>query len=333
MGERDKSRNERVKERREFLRAEFFNACADNGLRGFLEERAYGHAGCYYQYTGVSALCGMINSGVIHLSRARELNDLNEIERPHVEMWDCVYIASFSYRKRESMAMWGLYCDPFADAVRLHFPLPALRLIVKNAGVNGAIPLEWNKKEEKWHEIGRALPVKSARMTDVVYKTKNTLQWKSYSFPLSKNEYLRNTIRNGELLGQIKNSAWNYENEVRLIVELAETVKVSDCPKRIAVPYGELLKGLGVLCEMLKRDDKYGRGIAAVNGAGFEGLEPGDTFDRLDALLKWSIEKLDQLNPRQIFLVESQPERLSRRMSSRGRLSAAIRRSSSRSGN
>ena len=248
MGEMGKNRNERVKERREFLRAEFFNACADNGLRGFLEERAYGHAGCYYQYTGVSALCGMIDSGVIHLSRARELNDLNEIERPHVGMWDRVYIASFSYRKRESMAMWGLYCDPFADAVRLHFPLPALRTIVGNAGERGVIPLEWDQKEGMWCGTGKPLPVKSARMTDVVYKTKNTLQWKSYSFPLSKNERLRNAIRNGELLGQVKNSAWNYENEVRLIVELAETVRVSDCPKRIAVPYGELLEELGVLC-------------------------------------------------------------------------------------
>ena len=248
MGEIDKNRNERIKERREFLRAEFFNACVNNGLRGFLEERAYGHAGCYYQYTGVSALCGMIDSGVIHLSRARELNDLNEIERPHVEMWDRVYIVSFSYRKRESMAMWGLYCDPFADAVRLHFPLPALRSIVKKAGENGVIPLEWNQKEEKWREIGMSLPVKSARMTDVVYKTKNTLQWKNYSFPFSKNERLRSAIRNGELLGQVKNSAWNYENEVRLIIELAETVMVSDCPKRIALPYGDLLEGLGVLC-------------------------------------------------------------------------------------
>ena len=32
----------------------------------------------------------------------------------------------------------------------------------------------------------------------------------------------------------------------------------------------------GIAGEMLKRDDKYGRGIAAVNGAGFVDLMPGD---------------------------------------------------------
>ena len=40
---------------------------------------------------------------------------------------------------------------------------------------------------------------------------------------------------------------------------------------------------------MQRLNDKYGRGSAAVNGAGFVDLEPGDTFDRLDALLRGRI--------------------------------------------
>ena len=154
------------------------------------------------------------------------MNDKQELTKGTAEKWKKTYISSFAYGNGENMAMWGLYGLPWENAVRIGIPGIQMKVWISNAD---AIYLV-NKNADNSFEYGNEIKIKPL-ITDVAYVTgKNNDE--DYRIVRDRdalrliNEKTFSRINNlDKITGYIKNSAWSYENEVRIKVELEEEFK------------------------------------------------------------------------------------------------------------
>lgn len=92
----------------------------------FLKSNGRSHR-CYYHYTDLRAVVGMIKNDKFHLSCGEKMNDGDEIHRGSTNIWSHIYLASFNFGDNENMALWGLYSIPWETGVRIEIPGKAMR--------------------------------------------------------------------------------------------------------------------------------------------------------------------------------------------------------------
>ena len=73
----------------------------------------------YNHYTTADRLIQIVNGQYLFLSLGKDMNDLHELTKGSSSMWDKTYIASFAFGQSENIAMWGLYCIPWEQGVRI----------------------------------------------------------------------------------------------------------------------------------------------------------------------------------------------------------------------
>ena len=214
-------------------------------VREFLRLAARSHR-CFFQYTDLNALKGMLKKRRLWLTRATELNDMKEFDGE--EDPRNAFVASFTMTHRENVAMWWMYAlrgeeRPLRVPVRLEFNATGIRKVVDGA------------KKWAWTTNGRRkLEVKKVEFFDVLYQLsrrgENGASGGASSAAVTWNGEFANAgrcpsaFRNATkaLSGFVKEGGWEYERETRLVVYLKKPLKC----KRIAIDFGPALDTLRV---------------------------------------------------------------------------------------
>lgn len=189
------------------MEKEFNQLTSCDELQEFLKERGSKHQ-AYHHYTSFSVLKLILKSGQWKLSNPERMNDLQERqEKGSEEYWQRSVFASFGYGESENMAMWGLYCFPRNEAVRISLP----RRLMKN----------WLNQASMEYEQDQVI------VSDVVYvnnpedkEAQLQMRWHNKKAEITDFPLLNNLSHMSEMTGFVKHEAWSYENEVRFLMRL-----------------------------------------------------------------------------------------------------------------
>ncbi len=174
-------------------------------------------------YTRVETLKNILNGQSFYLNNPRNMNDGLEFK---CESFDCtnLFFTSFSLENSENMGMWSMYGQPWNQGVRISIP---------------------RKNFIKWIDS-----ISEVKLVDKGNKSMLT----GFKPSISRVAYVEssedgsiNNIKCGEakpnkniknidsplLAGYVKDSAWSYEKEIRLRVDLDKSV--NDAGERVAV--------------------------------------------------------------------------------------------------
>lgn len=181
-------------------------------LQEFLKDKGSKHQ-AYHHYTSFNALKLILKGGQWKLSNPERMNDLQERqEKGSEEYWQRSVFASFGYGESENMAMWGLYCFPRDEAVRISLPRKLMR--------------EWLTDTKMKHNEDVVL------LSDVVYvsnpeskERQLLMRWNNKKADITDLPLLNNLSHMPEMTGLVKNEAWSYENEVRFLMRLSTPEK------------------------------------------------------------------------------------------------------------
>ena len=212
-------------------------------LRALLSESGRVHNKGYFQYTTADAVEGMRKSHQIWLAAGSEMNDLDEISRYDPERWKRMYVASFSASTHESIAMWAIYGRLPREAVRVRFRQQDVCAAIDKARADGYVV------EAGSGEVleGNRFKIKSIELVDIVYRRKNSLALRATTV---RDEILRKESdehRFKTLAGCIKDYAWEYEYEVRILVELADDIPSNMLPTKVALSTDAMMENLRVM--------------------------------------------------------------------------------------
>lgn len=194
-----------------------------DSIINFLEQKGKNHK-CYYHYTTWESLKKIMENKSFLLTRGNSLkiNDQHEASKKGVkEVWDRTYIGSFAFGSSENMAMWGLYGLPWEDAIRI--AIPSLSMGKWFQSIISAVVWDGDSK-------GKIIQNPETVLTDIMYITGNKfdstlrLTHADKSKTISNSGPLRAFDETPAITGYVKNYAWHYENEVRLIIRLAEYI-------------------------------------------------------------------------------------------------------------
>lgn len=200
----------------------------------------------YSHYTTLSSLLSIVNSldghAALRLTRGDDpgMNDqLESLSCGEESIWRRTFIISFSSTAHENVAMWGLYCKPANEAVRLTFPRQMTVDWINDVREGRCcIKAEVERCPGDKHPQLADIPVGCADvfLGDVLYDADVLAQgvgkdrYRIGKTNLSRGDFkcLKNDLfhREDEMTGFVKSIDWFYEEEVRIIVRLKDTLRV-----------------------------------------------------------------------------------------------------------
>lgn len=193
----------------------------EDDLRAYLtSSKRINNENSVCQYTNVSAACKIITSGYWYLGNPRNMNDAVEYHQFNESFWNSVFFSSFMIEKAESIGMWSMYAQPWEDGVMISIPGNCFKQWARDLkDVYYANPMT------KEPDLSRSLERErfNAYTGRVAYidDSKESYQ---ISCGTSVNGVLKDVYRTGSLIGLVKDSAWSYEQEVRLRVDLDPSI-------------------------------------------------------------------------------------------------------------
>lgn len=205
-----------------------------DSMISFLKEKGKKHKN-YYHYTSWDSLTKIIQNKTFLLTRGNSLyiNDQQEaLMKGSRNEWNKTYIGSFSFGNAENMAMWGLYGLPWQDAVRISIPQNKM-----NSWINNITQVDLFENGHTYDYHGDF----DISLNDIIYVNgesgSNALQLthRQKSITVSDTYPLYGIDTTPKMTGFIKNYAWQYENEVRLRIHLANDTGYD----RISVPIAD----------------------------------------------------------------------------------------------
>lgn len=198
-----------------------------------ITDSAKNHNFGYHHYTNMRSYINMSKTEHFFLSRLDKMNDKLEQFKIDSARKNRTYILSLSYGRNENIAMWALYCIPKEEAVRITFTKNSFNNYLGDAGDIAFKVENFQVKKDVQYRI------ESLTSIDVLYKSEkdNALKHGGEYITADGNDL------NGRFLGAVKNMAWSYENEVRIIIILASDT--DEYPEKIAIPItNELIKDM-----------------------------------------------------------------------------------------
>lgn len=233
-------------------RSKFINAQNYEELRVFLNSVALEHK-LFFHFTTMNALAQIVKTGKWRLSSAKKTNDLQELnEKGYKEKWKRIFAASFSHGDEDNMGMWKMYgCQEPDNQICIGFKSRAIKKWINAINfidVNGH-RLASNKRDT---EYARDSQTALINFHDIIYAHgfQNTPEMRICWGNIIKDP----TKFNGDpsqqplLTGYIKNSAWEYEKETRLMVVLPPAI-LNQFPNNpdyifISFPFDDLIGGM-----------------------------------------------------------------------------------------
>ena len=209
-----------------------------------LRQNGLSHNHGYFHYTTWGRLKKMLTSidvgeekkrRLLLLSSSSSLNDALE-NKPGV------YLASFSYGGEEEVAMWTNYGVPKREAVRIRFPMAAMTEWKRENTLDRIVIYVREGNDQPFHALDEK-PI-DIYFADVAYYAGNdpvprtvqdAVRYKGEHFKFKENKWRRSVQKtNNSLL--FKKRGWAYEREVRLVVQLKNTVQMQRY-HQIAIPF------------------------------------------------------------------------------------------------
>lgn len=191
----------------------------DEYLMDFSKKAALSHT-WFHHFTSICGLKKILTNKQWKLSSAYSCNDLQEVgEKGIPEEWKRIFSISLSHGDEDCMGMWNTYGGKkLSQKIRITIPGKALSewfnyLIAQPIGL-------FSNDKHLQHNTDYKLS-----MHDIIYSfgrqcgEDSTIAWDGLTHTLKRGD---GTIYNpsSSLTGYIKNSAWEYERETRIMVKL-----------------------------------------------------------------------------------------------------------------
>ena len=148
------------------------------------------------------------------------MNDRLEYENGDLSRWQNIFFACFMTDVQENIGMWSMYGQPWEDGVLLRIPK-------KNV-------VEWVKDIKTIHEISCVNFEPTGKKINIDENNKVFLSSIAYSncdnpddservtWSNVTNVKIKNATHLSNLTGYVKDSAWDYEREIRIKAVLSE---------------------------------------------------------------------------------------------------------------
>ncbi len=224
-------------------------------LRTRKEEHKY-----YYHYTTISTLKAILESNSFRFTHGTHsgLNDQHEIyKKACITEHNKNYIFCLTHDCDESIAMWNLYTQLRDDAIRIQIPCDTISQWIKSQpGVYPKVCL------------GNSLKIPANDydlfISDIAYcrvtEDGEQLEW-LWDNAQTKEQFSFNFDQDKLLAGLIKNTAWKFEQETRIIIQFK---KSQDCQRDYiyAQLSQELIESLKIFKSPWFNDYKHGQDLA-----------------------------------------------------------------------
>lgn len=175
-----------------------------------------------YHYTTLSSLIKIIRNESWHLTNAANMNDILEYQNGDKSRWPNIFFCSFMTEVKESIGMWSMYAQPWEKGIKIAIPSNVLRKWIRGITKLEEISLS------NYKPTGRTVLIEPGQLhlASVVYSNTDSFIKKDNKDNIEKlywsnvvNTNLRNAAHMSELTGYIKDMAWSYEKEIRILAE------------------------------------------------------------------------------------------------------------------
>lgn len=179
-----------------------------------------------YHYTKLSNVVSIIKSRFWWLKSPKTMNDGLEFQNiSEFQQSKAVFFASFMYDSSESIAMWSMYAQPWEDGVFVRIPVAIFKKWIRNTKIIYTVLCPENQKPiiEK-----SPIPDKDLSVVRVAYTNSDSVQDKSEEILIcgkAENNLLKNAPHLPDLVGYIKDMAWEYEHEVRVLAAVDKSIE------------------------------------------------------------------------------------------------------------
>lgn len=178
-----------------------------------------------HHYTTLEVAVKIIHNEQWHICSAEQMNDMLEYESGDKKKWERKLFSSLMGEDKESIAMWGMYGQPWEKGVKISIPTKEVYKWLSNATTLNEISLEDYQPTGHSIEIEKgslkAIAVAYSNFHDTMDDGEQVLRW-SNQF---NKKYNISASSLGELTGYIKNKAWAYEKEHRIMLDQESTFK------------------------------------------------------------------------------------------------------------
>ena len=196
----------------------------ENQLRYYLKDltRRLQNTDMICQYTSLDSLIAIISHKEWYIGSPQNMNDgvelKNGLNRKHN-----VFFSSFMADDQESIAMWGLYAQPWKDGVRISIPKKYFtRWINDIEEIYIADPKSKQRYSDRKPITRMKADIYGMRVAyvnqDINKKSIHTITCGGAENTIMKD------ISDSNLIGFIKDSAWSYEKEIRMRVDISEKI-------------------------------------------------------------------------------------------------------------
>lgn len=173
-----------------------------------------------YHYTRLERVVDIFKSELWHLGNASCMNDMLEFNNGDSKRWENIFFASFMTDVKENIGMWSMYAQPWEDGVLIEIPKDVFR-----GWINGTREiLEVSCKN--FQPTGKSVNVDDKNklfLSSVAYSNCDNVELEEKTtWSNVTNRNIKGVSHIPELTGYIKDSAWDYEREIRIKATLAE---------------------------------------------------------------------------------------------------------------
>ena len=168
-----------------------------------------------YHYTTVQKCAKIFISKKWHLCNAKCMNDQLEYRNGDSDRWKNVFFASFMSDADESIGMWSMYGSPWEDGVQIAIPVKEARDWIKEVSCIEEISCR------DFRPTGNKIECDSNNrvfLSSVIYSNCDNPAGEDDKITWStvENKNFPNASHNKLLTGYVKDSAWDYEKEIRI---------------------------------------------------------------------------------------------------------------------
>lgn len=175
-----------------------------------------------HHYTSIDVAVKIIREQFWHLGKAQYMNDTLEYDSGDSFQWEQLFFSSFMGEDKESIAMWSMYGQPWEKGVKISIPKSSVTQWLKDVSVVYEISLNDFKPSGRTQSIDKntlkVVAVAYSNCHDTEDEEEQVLRWSTV-----ENRELNINPKNFDVLtGYIKNKAWAYEKEFRIMLRQEE---------------------------------------------------------------------------------------------------------------
>lgn len=175
---------------------------------------------CKYlsHYTNYEKLIKILRTEKFYLSKAEWMNDQLEFQNGSENIWNRLYFFSLIMSRKENIGMWSVYSQPWGDGIKLSFSTEDVKTWLSSLDKAYIV----DEEDKVTDEILKIDDKMKCFLSAVAYTNTdskdNRDEEDKVTWNTVKNTHILSASRLPELTGYIKDTAWAYEQEIRIKV-------------------------------------------------------------------------------------------------------------------